>query len=101
MSSFFVEEYSDRLKWNWSGDTIPLPAELLATQEIEIGVASVASAAFNARTRFVRISADIDVKFKVADVPVAVSDATCRLCRKEEARELIVEPGQKVAVIQR
>lgn len=98
-NKLYIEEYSGTLADAQRNLVLPIPNELLAVQEVTISGVSAQSAAFNAETRFIRMSADVAAKFLTGADPTAVDDATCRLLRAGADRDLIVEPGHKIAVI--
>lgn len=100
-NKLYIEEYSDKLARNWSGDVLPIPFELLAIQEVAVAGASAQSDPFNARTRFLLITADVDAKFAVAADPEATNDAASLVLWAKERRPVAVDVGQKIAVIEK
>lgn len=80
------------------GNPIQAPMEpAVAEQTVAIGGASVASAAFNAKTRLVRLHTDAICSVKFGSAPVA-SATTARLAAGQTEFHA-VSPGDKVAVI--
>lgn len=97
MAVFYIEEFQT-LAVDPALGTLPIPQQpALATQIIAIGAGSVASAAFNANTRFVRIATDAPCSYLFGASPTAIATTP----RMGANTDLIfgVVPGQKVAVI--
>jgi hypothetical protein len=69
----------------------------LASQTVAIGGASVASAAFTQRTKFIRVWVDLACSLEFGDAPEAVA-GSCNLSA-QQTEYFGVEPGTKVAVI--
>lgn len=73
MAFLYITEYARQAK-DTNGLLVPAGEEpALAYQKIANDGASVASAALNAKTRFVRLHSDSICSIKVAAVPVAVT----------------------------
>ena len=74
-------------------------SRLGVAQELTIGAASAASAAFGAQTWRIRVAATTACRLRVGDgTPTAL--ATDALLPANQAEYLSCTPGQKVAVIQ-
>src|SRR5574341_71915 len=73
----------------------------VATQQIAIGVGSAASAAFNARTKFIEVHTDAVCSIATSANPGATPTAvaTARRMAAGETRYYGVEPDDKIAVI--
>ena len=69
----------------------------VAEQNVAIGAGSLASAAFNARTNFVRLHSDAICSVAFGAAPTAV--ATAKRMAANQTEFFGVNPGQKVAVI--
>jgi hypothetical protein len=69
----------------------------VAQQTIAIGAGSVASAAFNAQTKFVRVHTDAVCSIKFGTAPVAVATAQRMAANATEFYGVV--PGDKIAVI--
>jgi hypothetical protein len=61
MAYLYIEEYGNVAYAE--GSAQPIPGELLASQRVAVGVSSLASTALNARTKFVKLSADITAQW--------------------------------------
>lgn len=78
----------------------------VAEQTIAIGASSVASAAFNAATRFIRVETDAICAFDIRPAPTAVVSTTTAAVAPGTGRLNVgdreyfgVTPGHKIAVI--
>ena len=69
----------------------------VAQQAVAIGAGSVASAAFNARTNFVRLHCDAICSVAFGATPTAVT--TAERLASGQTEFFAVNPGDKVAVI--
>ena len=100
VGTLYIEEYE---KIAYAGKApIPVPSLLVAVQKVNIGAigdASAASAAVNARTRFVRLKArGADAQFELGLAPTA--DAADRVLIKDVPEDYEIGPLWKVAVLQ-
>jgi hypothetical protein len=99
MAVLFIAEYVQPAQFE-GGNVVAFPQEPpIAEQTVAIGGASVQSAAFNAKTTFVRIHTDVICSVKFGTNPTA-SATTARMAGGQE-RFVGVPVGQafKVAVI--
>lgn len=102
MSKLFIVEFESLAKPLRDVDRTPAEAQVgqlpaLAVQTLDIGGASVVSNAFNAKTRFIRLSADIACMIKVDTAPTATTSDVPLYANLPEY--FGVSPGQKIAVI--
>jgi len=90
MATLYIQEYA-KLAVDDMGKPVQIGQEpALASQTVAIGGASVQSAAFNARTKFVRLHTDVICSVKFGANPTATtSDAA--------ARSRAVPPGGRYA----
>jgi len=97
MTTLYIQEYA-----KLAGDDMGKPVQAgqepaLASQTVAIGGASVQSAAFNARTEFVRVHTDVICSVKFGANPTATtSDARMAA---DATDHFGVKGGDKVAVI--
>lgn len=97
MSILQITEYAE-LANDITGIRAPISQEpAIAFQEITISGTSAASAAFNASTRFIRISGDAAFRFRVAAAPTALATDTRMIA--DSAEYFGVRPGLKIAAI--
>lgn len=93
MAKVFICEYAETAV----GTLAPLEP-VLANQVVAIGATSVQSAAFNAKTKFVRIAADAVCSVAFGNNPTA--DANSKRIAANVPGEIFgVRPGDKLAVI--
>ena len=101
MANLSIREY-ETLMVAQNGGVVPVGVEpAIATQLIAIGGSSVQSAAFNARTKFVRVGNDAICNILFGTNPTAINAAgggTGRLAA-DHVEYWGVSPGQKLAVI--
>lgn len=71
----------------------------VASQTLVIDVASTPSAAFNIRTRFVRIHTDLNCSLEWGAAPVAVAGSCDMVAGQTEYFGVVNATGLKVAVI--
>jgi len=98
MATLYIAEFEEMP--HTSGSKIPVALQPpLAEQTVAIGGASVASAAFNARTRFVRLHNDVicSVRFDLA--PTASATTARMAAGATEYHGVQKGVGMKVAVI--
>lgn len=97
MAVVYISEYAEQARDN-RGYLLPAGQEpSLAEQTVAIGGASAQSAAFNAKTRFVRIHTDAICSLKFGSNPTAT--ATTPRMPANGTEFFGVTPGHKVAVI--
>lgn len=102
MASLYVTEFANLGTTTVGGRVVQAPAAPgLAEQKLAVGVGSVASAAFNAKTNFVMLHTDAicSLAFSV-DGTDPTAAATAHRMGAGETRFYVVTPGGKVAVIQ-
>lgn len=97
MAKLYISEFRQGVSGIGTTWAQMLPQPPIAEQVVDIGDASVQSAAFNPLTRAVRLNTDAACSFAFGDDPVATADSA-RLSADETDR-FAVEPGQKIAVI--
>lgn len=96
MAVLYISEYADLPLHN--GQLIAAGNEpSLAEQTVAIGAGSVQSAAFNAKTKFVRLHTDAICSVKFGSNPTAT--ATTPRLAANSTEFFGVAPGHKVAVI--
>ena len=91
-----IEEFAE-LGVDKNGNDLPLPAAPLALQQVESTGASAQSAAFNAATRYLIVTADAPCMFLTGEDPEA--DANSRYLPANCPRPVAVAEGHKIAVI--
>ena len=97
MAVLYIAEY-DRQCVDYIQLAVPAPQEPSITdQTVAIGGASVQSAAFNAKTKFVRLHTDAICSVVFGANPTAV--ATVKRMAAGQTEFFGVRPGDKVAVI--
>ncbi len=97
MATLYISEYSRQLV-DYIGLSVPAPQEpSIAEQAVAVGVGSVASSAFNAKTKFVRLHTDVICSVAFGAAPTAV--ATAKRMAAGQTEFFGVRPGDKVAVI--
>lgn len=97
MAVLYISEY-DAQAWDGVSNTLPAGREpAIATQTVAIGGVSAQSAAFNAKTRFVRIHTDAICSVEFGANPTATA-AKARMAANQ-TEFFGVNPGDKVAVI--
>lgn len=100
-SNLFITEYSSLgFVGQFSNHLIHAPAvsTILAEQNLAVGVSSIPSAAFNAKTKFLEIVADVDCA--IAFGPTApTADATKHYIPAKSTRYYACDPGSFIAVI--
>lgn len=99
MTILSIEEYGRSLSRTHDGESLPVPSDVLAIQEIEVGDVSMASLQFNDDTWVIVVTASRSVRFDIGATPVAVNDETCRRLWARERRPFIVSKGEKIAAI--
>lgn len=93
-----VSEY-DLLATDVNGRAIPAGVEpALATQNVTLSAGSTQSAAFNDRTRLIRVHSDAAFRFAVGPDPTATANSARVAAGATEF--FGVRPGEKIAVIQ-
>lgn len=98
MAVLFVTEYSTMGQAPNSGPQMP-QEPVLAEQVVAIGGGSVSSAAFNAKTRFIRLHTDAICSVSLGTAPTA-SSTTGRMAANQTEYRGVPEGGAfKVAVI--
>lgn len=96
MAKLFISEY-DRMPADPRG-LVPTGSEpAVTTQAVAIGGASAQSAAFNARTKFIRLHTDAICSVKFGANPTATADDLRMAANQTEFFGVV--GGQKVAVI--
>jgi hypothetical protein len=96
MPKLFISEY-DRMPSDPRG-LVPTGSEpAVATQAVAIGGASEQSAAFNARTKFIRLHTDAICSVKFGANPTATADDLRMAANQTEFFGVVA--GDKVAVI--
>jgi hypothetical protein len=97
MAVLYISEY-DRQCIDYLRLGVPAPQEpSIAEQSVAIGGTSAASAAFNAKTKFVRVHTDAICSIAFGVSPTAV--ATAKRMAAGQTEFFGVRPGDKVAVI--
>ena len=97
MSTLNITEYAEQAK-DIANRVIPVGVmPPLAVQVLTFTTTSVASAEFNAKTKFVRIISDVDAYIQVAASPVAAATTT-RVAQDSSEYFGIVDAGLKIAV---
>lgn len=96
MATFYIAEY-DRLGVDYRGLVQAGQEPAIATQTVAIGGTSTQSAAFNARTKFIRVHCDAICSVSFGTSPTATT-STPRLAANQTEFFGVV-PGHKVAVI--
>ena len=97
MASLYIREYQQGVSGIGTTWAQMLPEPGIADQVVAIGAASVQSAAFNPKTRAVRLIADAGCSFLFGDNPIATA-LNARL-PGDQREYFAVQPGQKIAVI--
>ena len=99
MATLLIAEYEDLPlgKGNQERPFAPL-VPLVSQSPITIGAASVQSAAFNQKTRYVRISAGAAVCLEGGQNPTATASSVTRM-PSDGVEYFQVNPGHKIAVI--
>ena len=71
MAKAYISEYGEMPR-DASGDTVPVPSEpAIATQSVTFTTTNP-SAAFNSKTKYIRVVADAKAHFRVSKAPKAV-----------------------------
>ena len=97
MAVLYISEYSFQ-RADYRGSIIPVGAEpAVTTQTVAIGGGSVASAAFQATTNFIRLHTDAICSVEFGTAPTATT-ASARMAAGQ-TEFFGVMPGNKVAVI--
>lgn len=100
-SNLFITEYFD-LGWVGGNGTqlihAPAAQSLVAEQNLVISGASASSAAFNSKTKFIEIVADVDCAIAFG-VTAPTADATKHYIPAKTTRYYGVNPGTFLAVI--
>lgn len=97
MGSLYISEYAG-LEVARNGQTIQAGAEpSLATQKITTSGTSAQSAAFNAKTKFIRVHTDAIVSITFGADPTATTDHARMVAGQTEY--FAVTAGQKLAAI--
>ena len=97
MSILQITEYKE-VGNEITGIRLPVAQEpFLAVQQITISGTTAQSAAFNAETRYIRISGDVAFRFRVGANPTALTTDTRMIA--DSAEYFGVLPGQKIAAI--
>lgn len=96
MATVYISEFAEFPVWQGS-QTPAAPMPPVAEQTVAIGGGSVASAAFNAKTRIVGIHTDAICSIAFGAAPTAT--ATNRRLAANATEYFRVQPGHKVAVI--
>lgn len=97
MAVVYISEYAEAPNIK-TGQMLPVGQEpSLAEQTVAIGVGSVQSAAFNAKTKFVRLHTDAICSVKFGSNPTAT--ATTPRMAANSTEFFGVNPGDKVAII--
>ena len=98
MSNLSITEY-EQLARGANGDRIPAGDEpSLVIQNVTFTTSSAQSAAFNSKTRFVRIISDVDARFVIGENPTA-SASESSLISAGAPEYFGVNPGDKIAII--
>ena len=96
MSNLNITEYAN-LGRDVSGYVIPVgEAEELAVQNVSFTTSSVQSSAFNAKTRFIRVVADVDTKISFGLNPTA--SATTMTLPSGTVEYFGIKPGKSYIV---
>jgi hypothetical protein len=100
MAVFYITEYAE-LAIGPAGRVGQMPMDPpVAEQTIAIGGASVASSAFNAKTRFIRLHTDAICSFEIgAATPTATATKARMAANQTEYHDVSRLPGGMVAVI--
>lgn len=98
MADCYIEEYGSVGSGGGSyfAGGVP-PAPTVADQKVAISGASTQSAAFNAKTQMIVITADGACHYKIGEDPTA--SATTNFLPANTPRPIGVPPGYKIAVI--
>lgn len=96
MAILHIEEYSSLAK-SVSGSPIQAPGPVIAAQQVTITGTSAQSAALNASTEYVVLTATADAYFKEAVDPTAA--VTDRFLPANTPRAFLVKGGNKIAGI--
>lgn len=98
MAVVYISEYAEAPNIK-TGQMLAAGSEpSLAEQTVAIGAGSVQSAAFNAKTRFIRLHTDAVCSYKFGSNPTAT--ATTPRMAANSTEYFGVVPGDKVAIIQ-
>lgn len=98
MATAWVTEYADaaRVFPNAGGAVIPAGQEPALTVQSVTYTTATESAAFNSRTRMVRVYTSADARVAFGDAPVAVAGSTP--VTGKVAEFFGVAPGQKISI---
>ncbi len=94
-TELYIEEYAD-MQEDVSGAQMQSPGQLVAKQKVAIGAASAASAAFNARTEYIILTADVKCQWELG----ATADASSRYLPANVPRSFNVENQTTLEVIE-
>jgi hypothetical protein len=96
MPTLWIAEY-DMLSNDGVGNALPIPREPAIAEQTVTFTTTVASAAFNAKTTYVRLIADADCHLHFDDAPVATTAKQFVPANTEVFRR--VRAGDKVAAV--
>jgi hypothetical protein len=100
MAVLYITEYADVARPQAPAGIPSWPQEPpLAEQTVAIGAGSVASAAFNAATRFVRLQSDVVCSVEFGTAPTATATTGRLPANVIDVRGVPMGAGFKVAVI--
>lgn len=102
MASLFITEYSDLgFVGSFSNHLIHAPSaqSLLAEQTIAIAASSAPSVAFNAKTKFIEMVADVDCAIAFGTTNAVTANTTQHYVPAKTTRYYAVQAGTFMAVI--
>lgn len=107
MAVLYIKEYESLGTPGEGGNAQIAKEPPVAEQTVAIGGASVQSAAFNARTRFIRLECDVICAVAIGPNPIATTQTTTNTnaaggggrMAANDKEYLGVSPGHKAAVI--
>lgn len=97
MAKLYITEYEKTGAGFGTGDVVAKEPALVVQSPITIGATSVKSAAFNAKTRVIRVNTDAACSIAFGDDPTATANSMRLSANQTEY--FVVVAGQKLAVI--
>lgn len=99
MATLYIKEYAEIVRPGLSHDDAPIGQEPCITEQtVAIGVGSAQSAAFDAKTKFIRVHTDAVCSIAIGKSPTAAATNARHAANSTEF--MGVQPGHKLAVIQ-
>ncbi len=97
MAKLYIAEYTDQVR-DLNGQIVPVGDEPCMVEQTPVSIVGSAavSAAFNAKTRFIRLHTDVICSIAFGAAPTATTGN--KRMAADQTEYFGVQPGQKVAV---